>query len=426
MKTKTASYSLEEKSWITYDVANSAFVLILVTAFMPIIFESLTPAGTSAAQATSNWGFGVSASSLILALLSPFLGAVADNRGMKKKLFLLFLLTGVAFTFLLLTVKPGMWLQCIIIFSIAKIGWHGANIFYDAFIVDVTTSKKMDMVSSQGYAWGYIGSVIPFVISIGIIFYIKSLTNDPANIPMTAAKIIYVITGLWWLIFSIPLIKNVKQINFTAKKMSMMASFMRTITTFREIRKFRSAFLFLLAYFFYIDGIDTIISMATSYGTELKLSAITMIAAILMIQLIAFPFAIIYGKLSERFGVKQMIIAGIAVYCIIVILAFSLPSFSSQTKVILFWVLAFLVATSQGGIQALSRSYFGKLIPKKNAAEFFGFYNIFGKFATIMGPALIGIIGKFTGDSRYGVLSLLLLFVTGGILLMKVGNKKTI
>ncbi len=417
-------FTKPEKSWILYDVANSAFSLILVTSFMPVIFSSLIAIGQEGVMATSHWGFGVSASSLILALISPLFGTFADNKGKKKILFLLFLLTGLAFTLLLLMIKPGKWVECIILFSIAKIGWHGANLFYDAFIVDITTPQRMDQVSSTGYAYGYIGSVIPFIFSIAIIFFIRWLIRENVMISLISARIIFGLTALWWFIFSIPLLKDVQQKYWVEKKISLIGSFKELSATFREIKKYGRVFLFLVAYFFYIDGVDTIITMATSYGTELKLSMITMISAILMIQILAFPMALAYGKLAEIFGTIRMILIGIGVYGVIVFIAFLMPSFSLGIKTILFWVLAILVATSQGGIQALSRSYFGRIIPQKKSSQFFGFYNVFGKFATVLGPFLLGFIGRLTSDSRYGVLSLLLLFMTGALILLTMNKNE--
>ncbi|MBU4315748.1 MAG: MFS transporter [Proteobacteria bacterium] len=408
-----------ERSWILYDVANSAFVLVIITTVMPIFFKDVASQGVSSAVSTANWGFANSAASLILAILAPILGTLADYRNFKKRFWAFFIGLGVFFTLSLTAVSPGRWLLCLLLFILARVGFAGANIFYDSFITDITTKDRMDWVSALGYGWGYIGSVIPFLAVIGLLVRGQSGGGGMALGPM---RLGFVIVAVWWAVFSIPMMKNVHQVHFIPKAGHLIGeSFRRLARTFTDIRKYRQAFLFLLAYFFYIDGVDTIITMATAYGRDIGLGVNMLLAAILMIQIVAFPMALLFGKLSQRFGAKNMIHAGIWVYGLITLLAFVLPFLSSlKAKTLLFWGLAFLVASSQGGIQALSRSYFGRLIPPERSAEFFGFYNIFGKFAAITGPFLMAVISRFTGDSRYGILSILLLFILGGFLLKKV------
>jgi MFS transporter, UMF1 family len=409
-----------EISWILYDVGNSAFVLIIVTTLMPIFFKDIASKGIPDYISTANWGFANSAASLALAMLAPVLGALADYQRRKKKFFTAFMAIGAAFTLFLTLVGEGQWMLCIWVFILARIGWAGANIFYDAFIVDVAEKDRMDRVSSHGYAWGYIGSVIPFLIIIALLMTAPGKQGDA--LPQFQAKVGFVIVAAWWLVFSIPLIRNVDQIYFTPPSSAPVKdSFKRLRDTFLKIRNHRQVFMFLTAYFFYIDGVDTIISMATAYGRDLGFSVTLLIVMILFIQVIAFPFALLYGKLAGRFSAKPMIMAGIVVYCIITFISFLLPSVEDQIiKTAAFWFMSFLVGSSMGGIQALSRSYFGKLIPASASAEFFGFYNIFGKFAAITGPFLMGVVGRMAGHSRWGVLSILVLFTIGAWLLGQV------
>ncbi|MDM8523844.1 MFS transporter [Desulfococcaceae bacterium HSG8] len=411
----------EEKSWVLYDVANSAFVLIIITTIMPIFFKDIASQGTDNAISTANWGFANSLASLILAFLAPIMGTFADYQHVKKRFLLFFLGVGILSTLLLTTVGEGQWMKCLLIFIFGRIGFAGANLFYDAFLTDVTEEGRMNRISSSGYAWGYIGSVVPFLIVIALIFFGIS-PGQKAAIPIDSAKAGFVVVALWWLIFSVPLLKHVRQKHYIAPSDSPVRdSFIRLMETFKEIRAYRDVFLFLIAYFLYIDGVDTIITMAAAYGRDIGLGISTLILAILMIQIVAFPFALLYGRLADRFSEKTMLYAGIIIYSIITIIGFFLPELPTmRMKVITFWIVAFLVASSQGGIQAISRSFFGKLIPRERSAEFFGFYNIFGKFATITGPLLVGSIGRITGHSRYGVLSILILFIAGGIILTKV------
>ncbi|MDO9263972.1 MAG: MFS transporter, partial [Desulfosalsimonadaceae bacterium] len=414
----------EELSWVLYDVGNSAFVLVMVTAIMPIFFKDFAARGLPDATATANWGFANSAASLLLAFLAPVLGVMADYKGFKIKFFAAFMSLGLGFTLLLTLIQEGRWLPCLLLFVMARVGWAGANIFYDAFIVDVTADAadgdRMDRVSAAGYAWGYIGSVVPFLIIIGLI--LTGSGDAYPSLPIVPTKIGFVIVAFWWLAFALPMLKNVKQ-KYAAppSPAPIKEAFYRLWETFADIRRHRQAFYFLIAYFFYIDGVDTIISMSTAYGRDLGFSVTLLIIVILFIQIIAFPFALLYGRLAGRFSAKTMLMAGICVYCVITLMAFLLPEIPDiNIKTAIFWVIAFLVGSSMGGIQALSRSFFGKLIPAENSAEFFGFYNVFGKFAAIAGPFLMGVVDRMTGHSRWGVLSILLLFIIGAWLLEKV------
>jgi len=417
---KKLKMNREEISWVLYDVGNSAFVLVMITALMPIFFKDLAAGSMSAAESTANWGFANSAASLILALLAPILGAMADYKKRKKRFFLFFLALGIGFTLLLPLVGESQWLLCLVLFVVARVGWAGANIFYDAFLVDVTSRERMDALSSKGFAYGYIGSVIPF----GLILWLIFSAGMHASLPPTATKTGFVIVAFWWLIFSLPAIKNLRQVHFIASTGSgVRESFGRLVQTVRNIRKHKQVFLFLAAYFFYIDGVGTIISMSTVYGRDIGFGATLLIVVLLFIQIVAFPFALLFGRLASLFSTKRMLFVGIVIYCLATLLAFLLPSIADPSlKLMSFWCIAFLVASAMGGIQALSRSFFGKLIPAEKSAEFFGFYNIFGKFAAITGPLMMGVTTRMTGESRWGVLSIMILFVLGGVLLTLVDD----
>ena len=411
-------FTKEENSWSLYDWGSSAYSIIITTAVFPIFYkESATASGVNAADSTAYLGYTIAIFTFILAMIGPILGTIADYRGMKKKFFTFFFVLGVTFTTMLAFVPFDNWLLLLIFYTLAALGATGANVFYDGFIVDVTNNERMHKVSSRGYSFGYIGSTIPFLLSIIII-----LLAGKEIIPISttnASRLAFVITAAWWVIFSIPMFKNVKQIHFVEKEGNIiLESFKRLGNTFKEIRQYRALFLFLLAYFFYIDGVGTIISMSTAYGSDLGLESTSLLIVLFATQVVAAPFAILYGKLATKFSEKKMLYVGIIVYIIICTYAFFLDT------IVDFWILAMLVATSQGGIQALSRSYFGKLVPKENSNEFFGFYNIFGKFASIIGPLLVGITAQLTGNSAYGVFSLVILFIIGFIILTKVPEPK--
>jgi MFS transporter, UMF1 family len=408
----------EERSYILYDVGNSAFVLVMVTAIMPIYFKDVAASHLPGALSTAYWGFANSTASLILALLAPILGALADYRQKKKLFFLIFLGVGISFNLSLSLVGQGQWILCLLFFIPARVGWAGANIFYDAFLVDVTSRQRMDLVSARGYAYGYIGSVIPFLVVIGLLLS----AGLAQGLPQKETQIGFIIVAVWWLVLSIPAMKNLQQRHYLPSPLSPVKdSFARLYHTLRDIRRHKQVFLFLAAYFFYIDGVGTIISMSTAYGRDLGFGVGLLITVLLFIQIVAFPFALLFGRLAQVFGTRTMLLAGIVVYFLVTLLAFFLPSFENVAlQTAIFWGIAFLVASAMGGIQALSRSYFSKLIPPEKSAEFFGFYNVFGKFAAISGPALMGLVGGLTGHTKWGVLSIAILFIIGGLILMKV------
>ncbi|MGB6407543.1 MAG: MFS transporter [Planococcus donghaensis] len=411
-------YSKEEKSWALYDWGSSAYSIIITTAVFPIYYKaSATGAGVSLSDSTAYLGYTIAIFTFILAMIGPILGTIADYEGMKKRFFVGFFLLGTISTALLAFIPNENWLLMLICYVFAALGATGANLFYDAFIVDVTTEKRMNSVSSFGYGLGYIGSTIPFILSIAIILLSQ---NGVLPISVTiASRIAFLITAIWWVVFSIPMFRHVKQVHYIKREPRLVRqSFKRLGKTIREIRQYRALVLFLIAYFFYIDGVGTIIALSTAYGTDLGLDSSSLLIVLFVTQVVAAPFAILYGRLANRFTGKKMLYVGICVYIVICIYAFFLETITD------FWILAMLVATSQGGIQALSRSYFGKLVPKENSNEFFGFYNIFGKFAAILGPLLVAVTSQVTGKSNMGVFSLVVLFVIGLIVLSRVPEPK--
>jgi UMF1 family MFS transporter len=408
------NFTKEEKSWALYDWGSSAYSIIITTAVFPLFYKSAaTEAGVSLSDSTAYLGYTIAIFTFILALIGPIMGTIADYEGLKKKFFTAFFVVGTAATAMLAFVPGDNWLMLLICYTFAALGATGANVFYDAFIVDVTTEKRMNNVSSFGYGLGYIGSTIPFILSIAIIVLAQQGVVPVSTI--NASRIAFIITAIWWIVFSIPMFRHVHQRYFIEREPNPInQSFKRLGKTVREIRQYRALFLFLIAYFFYIDGVGTIISMSTAYGTDLGLSSVSLLIVLFATQVVAAPFAILYGRLSERFTGKKMLYVGICIYIIVCIYAFFLET------IVDFWILAMLVATSQGGIQALSRSYFGKLVPKENSNEFFGFYNIFGKFAAILGPLLVAVTSQVTGNSSMGVFSLVILFLIGLFILSRV------
>ncbi|NMD71328.1 MFS transporter [Bacillus sp. DNRA2] len=407
-------FTKEENSWIYYDWATSAYSIIISTAVFPLFYKaSATDAGVRAADSTAYLGYTISLATFLLAVLSPILGTIADYQGFKKRFFSFFFGLGVLFTALLAVVPHDQWLFLLIVYTLAVIGSSGANIFYDAFLVDVTSKDRMDRISARGFGMGYIGSTIPFIISIAIIILAQKGTL-PISVT-SASKIAFLITALWWGCFAIPMFRNVQQRYYIKpEQRPVVNSFKRLGKTLREIRKYRALFLFLLAYFLYIDGVDTIITMSTAYGTDLGINSTNLLIILFVTQVVAAPFAILYGRLAKTFTGKRMLYVGIIIYIIVCIYAYFLKTTTD------FWVLAMLVASSQGGIQALSRAYYAKLVPKENANEFFGFYTIFGRFAAILGPLLVGATAQLTGNSSSGVFSLVILFVLGLFILSRV------
>lgn len=392
----------QERSWILYDCANSAYSIAITTALLPAIFGMFDNVNN-----TMDLGYFNTIASIIVAIISPILGTIADYKNKKKRFFIFFFLVGVIFTASLAFVPPesGLWQLIIIFYILTAIGFAGANIFYDSFLVDVSTDERMDNVSTKGFAFGYILSVIPFGISLLMILF---LGMDKA----IGYQLGFIITALWWGLLTIPMIKHVKQIHYIEPEPNPVKnSFKRLLITFRNIKHHKKVFVFLIAYFLYIDGVDTIIKMVVPYATAVlggdSLDMFTLLGILLIIQIIAFPCAIIYGILAKKYSARTMIIVGIFTYIISCIAAFFISS------VWHIFILGSLIGSAQGGIQALSRSYYAKIIPKNCSNEFFGFYNIFGKFAAIIGPGVMALTTTLTGNAKYSILAIIPLFIAG-------------
>lgn len=399
------SLSKRERSWVLYDVGNSAYVMLAAT-LIPIYFSAIAEPGSSAVVA---WGYATTVASLALALLMPFLGSLADLKGNKKKFLAGTIGTG-AVSLAVMGV-PGNAMVFLAIYVFSSVMLNASLVFYDAFLVDATEQDRYDEVSSQGYAWGYIGSCIPFIVCLVIVLFGSSFGIGQLD----GIRISFVITAAWWLVFSVPVLRDVHQTHFKAREEHLFRHTLKGLVgTCKKIARDKRLLMFMLAFFFYIDGVHTIITMSTSYGTDLGIDSTQLVLALLVTQFVAFPSAIAYGRLAGRFGTKRMLlIAVFAYFCITLFAAFFLRSAAE------FWVLAVCVGLFQGGIQALSRSEFGKLIPKENANEYYGFFDIFGKYATIMGTLLVSVFTQLTGSSSYGVLSVAVLFIVGFILLWK-------
>lgn len=397
-----------ERSWILYDVGNSAFTLLVAT-IIPIYFNFLAEqAGLSNVQYLAYWGYAASAATLLVAVLGPVFGALADTQGYKKPIFLLFLGVG-----LLGCVGLGFvrhWLWFLGIFVIARVGYSGSLIFYDSMLSDITEADRMDHVSSQGYAWGYIGSCIPFAVCLLLVLGAEGLGLSM----VTAMALAFGITTLWWLGFTLPLLRRYEQRHFVERRPhAIRESFARLGRTLARARQEKKIFLFLLSFFFYIDGVYTIIDMATAYGEALGLDSAGLLLALLVTQIVAFPSAILFGRLARRFSGEQLIPLCIAAYFGIAIYAMFLRTQGQ------FWVLAVLVGLFQGGIQALSRSYFARIIPANQSGEYFGLLDICGKGASFMGTTVVSVVSQLTGNISLGVGMIALLFLVGLFLFRK-------
>lgn len=392
----------EERSWVLYDVGNSAFVL-LVSTIMPLYFNYLAgSAGLLDSDYLAYWGYAASIATIIVAVMGPVVGTMADMKGFKKILFTISMLVGAAGCISLGFAKQ--WLVFLGIFIIAKSGFASSLIFYDAMLTDVTDDERMDEVSSQGYAWGYIGSCIPFIACLALV-----LGSDKIGLSMeNAMAVSFTIVAVWWIVMTLPLLKTYRQRHYVERKPhAVKDSFTRIGRTLVNARKEKKIFLFLIAFFFYIDGVYTIIDMATAYGSALGLDSTGLLLALLVTQLVAFPSAIIFGKLAKRFNTEKLILVCISAYLFIAIFAIFL---ATQLQ---FWILAVLVGMFQGGVQALSRSYFAKIIPAEQAGEYFGLMDICGKGAAFLGTTVVGVVTQITGSMSKGVGMISVFFVIG-------------
>ena len=397
-----------EKKWVLYDVGNSAFTMLVATIF-PIYFNYLAGnAGISDADYLAYWGYASSICTLLVALMGPTLGAIADTKNFKKRIFKVVLFIGVAGCVLLGFLSS--WLWFLVVFVLAKVGYSASLVFYDAMLTDVTEPDRMDTVSSQGFAWGYIGSCIPFVASLAVV-----LGGGKLGLSMQISMAIaFLITAVWWLLSAAPLLISYKQKYYVETTEHVVRnSFIRLGRTFKDIKKQKHIFAFLLAFFFFIDGVYTIIDMATAYGQALGLDSTGLLLALLLTQIVAFPSVLILNRVAKKINPTAVLTICIAAYLFISIYAYGLDT---QME---FWILAVLVGMFQGSVQALSRSYFCKIIPAEESGEYFGLYDICGKGAAILGTTLVSVMTQLTGRMNVGVSAISVLFVIGLILFRK-------
>ncbi|MGF3066300.1 MFS transporter [Facklamia sp. P12945] len=409
MKKLCSTYTKKEFSWILQDWANSAYSLMITTALFPIFYKSIaTNAGVSDANSTAYLGYTNAIGTIAVAMMAPFLGTLADFPGYRKKLFTTATLLGVFSVLSMILIGQVSWQWLLVLYGFSAVGFSTANIFYDASLMDVTSRDRLDLVSSAGFGFGYIGSVIPFLIFMLLQFSGGLKEGVVVNIG-------FLLTAVWWFVFTIPYWKNVDQVYMDQPKQphiiaSTLASLKETLT---ELTKDKVIVYFLIGYFFYIDGVGTIIKMATSIGSDQGLTATQLILMLLVVQIVAFPCSIIYGILAKRWGRRTMLFTGIGTYILICLMALSLSSFVD------FMIIAILVGSAQGGIQSLSRSYFGSIIPLEKNNQLFGIYNIFGKFSSVLGTTILGIITQLTGDSLKGLFVIVIQFMMGAFLLWK-------
>ena len=391
-----------EKKWVLYDVANSAFTLLVAT-IMPIYFNFISSsAGISDVDYMAYWGYATSAATLIVAFLGPVLGTVSDFKNRKKKFFMLAVLLG-AFGCVALGMIQS-WLWFILLFIITKSAYSLSLVFYDAMLTDITTEDRMDQVSSNGYAWGYIGSCVPFVLCLVLV-----LMYDKIGLTLsTAMAIAFAMIAIWWFVLTIPLFKSYEQLHYIEEQDHIIkATWSRLATVFKDLKKNRKVFMFLIAFFFYIDGVYTIIDMATAYGSALGFDSTGLLLALLLTQVVAFPAAITFGKLAAKYPNHRLILICITAYLLIALYAIQLDQ---QYE---FWILAFFVGLFQGAIQSLSRSYFARLIPPEKSGEYFGLYDICGKGAAFLGTFIVSFVSQLTNSMNLGVGAIAIMFVLG-------------
>ena len=401
-------------SWAFYDWGNSAYSTTVMAGFFPLFFKEYWADPHNPNQSTFYLGMANSIASIVVASLAPLLGSIADQGSAKKKFLIFFAFLGVIMTGGLWMVSQGNWQMAVLFYVIATIGFASGNVFYDSLLPGLASEERVDVVSSLGFGLGYLGGGLLFLANV--FMYLKPEIFGISD-GATAIKLSFLSVAVWWAVFTIPLILFVpepKNYDAVDIKNAIQMGWIQLIQTFDEIRNMKVVGTFLLAYFFYIDGVDTIIKMAVDYGMSLNFSGESLIIALLIVQFVAFPAALIYGQLASKVGIKTAIMIGIIAYSFITFLGYFI------TKAWHFYVLAILIGLFQGGIQALSRSLYTRIIPAEKSAEFFGFYNMLGKFAAIIGPALMGTISLVTGSARLGILSILLLFILGAFFLNKV------
>ena len=415
----------EEFSWVLYDWASQSYVMIVMSVIFSMFFiEAAGRHGLGSTEATAYIAFSNTIGMIIIGLLAPIIGTLSGYKGKKKMLFNVFAVMGLLGTFGLAFVPEHLWPVILAIFIISSIGYAGNTKIYDAFLIDVTDNERMNWVSSLGFAYGYIGGALPFILCIPLVILAEMGLVDMDI--MLAYRLSFIIAVVWWLAFMPPFLRNVHQKYGNEKESQYVRkSFIRIWTTAKEIAAQKHILIFLIAFFLYSDGVGSIIRMAIAYGTDIGIDAITLLMVLLATQFVAMPFAVVYGKMAQKVGAKSMIYFAIGTYCVVCTIAlFMNPERELQTLTVMFWALAMLVGTAQGGIQALSRSYFGRIIPKEKSNEYFGFYNVCSRFASMLGTAIFGVIALLTGQSHYGIAGIAILFVVAAIIFKFVPNDK--
>lgn len=406
-------------SWVMYDWANSAFATTIMAAVLPVYYSTVASANLTPADATANWAFTTTIALVIVAILSPILGAMADFSGAKKRYLTAFVFLGVTGTALLYLVQSGDWMKASIFYILASIGFSGGIVFYDSLLPHIARPDEIDQVSSKGYAIGYLGGGLLLAVNLAMIML------APDHLTGLMSRLSFVSVAIWWFVFTIPLWRTVPEPPRRVKAGEenfnpFQASFSRLKNTFGEVKKYRQLLKFIIAFWLYNNGIGTIIFMATIYGTELGFSSITTIGTLLMVQFVAFPFAFLFGWLAKKLGTKRSILLSLLIYSMIAILGYFLYQEWQ------FWVLGFMVATVQGGSQALSRSLCGRMMPKSKSAEFYGFFSVSEKIAGTAGPLVFGLVSKVMGGSRLSIVSLIIFFISGAIVLASVDEQEGI
>jgi MFS transporter, UMF1 family len=399
--------------WAFYDWANSAYATTVLSGLFPVFFSDFwTPPGTPPQDSTFRLGTANSTAGIIVACLAPILGAIADRGSARKKFLLFFAAMGIVMTGSMQFVAKGQWLTAVLLYVVGTVGFSGANIFYDSLLVTVADEDKFDIVSALGYAMGYLGGGLLFLFNVLMVSNpVKFGFADTA----AAVRFAFLLTAVWWAVFSLPLLLWVKEPRLEVAKVpareAIAAGLRQLRDTFRHIYSIKMVFLFLLAYWLYIDGVDTIVLMATNYGKSLGFDSQKLISALLITQFVGFPAAIAFGKIGERIGARRGVLIGLTVYLGVTIWGYRMKSANE------FFGLAIVIGLVQGGVQSLSRSLYARLIPKDKTGEFFGFYNMLGKFAAVLGPSLMGWVGVLTGNPRLSIFAVAALFLVGGTLL---------
>jgi len=405
-------------SWAMYDWGNSAYATSVMAGFFPVFFKQYWNAGQSVNESTFHLGVANAIASMVIVVLAPLLGAIADKGSARKKFLVFFAAMGVVMTGGLFFVAQGQWVAAMMLYIFATVGFMGGNVFYDALIMVVAPEKKVDFVSALGYAFGYLGGGVLFALNVAMTIWPQSFGLADAG---EAIRVSFMLVAVWWALFSIPIllfVKEPKAVSVSSTRAVISGGYRQLIATMHEIRALKVVLLFLAAYWCYIDGVDTIVSMAVDYGLSLGFQANDLIVALLITQFVGFPAAIAFGKLGERFGARPAIFVGIGVYIFVTVWA------SSIEEVREFYILAVVIGLVQGGVQSLSRSFYTRLIPVGKSAEFFGFYNMLGKFAAILGPLIVGWVSVITGSPRTSILSLVMLFLAGAAILFFVDEEK--